>query len=515
MRYCKDAIENIIAQCISGGQYWGGSWSLNGETYTISNSVYPGNPLAPTDDGGPVDDTGPITAAPAPTSGPEAFTTTTQNIDGLTTNSQTTTSVQGHETVLPIWFVGPDIGIIVIPGAGVPVGAPIPPPPSQGPLHINPEGQVEEGVDSRDDDDEDLSTSATTSSCAQCSDCPDLDSQYDDVPEDDSDYDLSPIDPDVWKSLDDSRAAATDTVPAPTVVPIDEPGCQDAADTVKDDLSKWTSKGRSIRLPDDTYPQVNDILYMLRQTVCDGSCKAPDKIDSKYVAVYQEGARCEVSVGISAEIEVYVNRDTWPEANKDFGTIWQQCWDSTQHIIDKCVDNQAKEGWWNGNHAYQYYSAGLRSLNDGNAHHTQKGIQISNFLMPSTEGLECHKHCCIFLDSYADNPEWCEANCNGACTSKVRRQDRKLRHGVSRSDFSRADEAPVSHLLKRESVGDVNGCRLQYTLPGYPSAGRAIAAGVPSIWFDVDSSQNCDNPSLLRANAAVSRGGYNSKSTSP
>ncbi|RBQ73022.1 hypothetical protein VDGD_21430 [Verticillium dahliae] len=54
----------------------------------------------------------------------------------------------------------------------------------------------------------------------------------------------------------------------------------------------------------------------------------------------------------------------WPENNNNFNTIWQQCWDSIENIIDKCVDNQAKSGWWNGNHVYQFYKAGVRQLND-------------------------------------------------------------------------------------------------------------------------------------------------------
>ena len=48
---CSAGFDNIVTQCISSGTYWGGDWSLNGATFSISNSVSDGsNPLvgAPT-----------------------------------------------------------------------------------------------------------------------------------------------------------------------------------------------------------------------------------------------------------------------------------------------------------------------------------------------------------------------------------------------------------------------------------------------------------------------------------
>jgi hypothetical protein len=56
IQYCTDAMQNIIDQCITGGNYWGGRWSLNGFSYSIYNSIYdqnPNNPLMPQDAGGP------------------------------------------------------------------------------------------------------------------------------------------------------------------------------------------------------------------------------------------------------------------------------------------------------------------------------------------------------------------------------------------------------------------------------------------------------------------------------
>jgi hypothetical protein len=41
LQYCEAAFDDIITQCIEGGNYWGGTWSLNGETYSIYDSEYP------------------------------------------------------------------------------------------------------------------------------------------------------------------------------------------------------------------------------------------------------------------------------------------------------------------------------------------------------------------------------------------------------------------------------------------------------------------------------------------
>jgi hypothetical protein len=41
LQYCEAAFDDIITQCIDGSNYWGGTWSLNGETYSIYDSEYP------------------------------------------------------------------------------------------------------------------------------------------------------------------------------------------------------------------------------------------------------------------------------------------------------------------------------------------------------------------------------------------------------------------------------------------------------------------------------------------
>jgi hypothetical protein len=56
LQYCTDAFNHIISQCITGGNYWGGRWSLSGFSYSIYNSTHdqnPNNPLGPNHAGGP------------------------------------------------------------------------------------------------------------------------------------------------------------------------------------------------------------------------------------------------------------------------------------------------------------------------------------------------------------------------------------------------------------------------------------------------------------------------------
>lgn len=47
--YCTVGINQILGICIRDGNTYGGTFSEDGETYTISNSIYPNNPLNPDD----------------------------------------------------------------------------------------------------------------------------------------------------------------------------------------------------------------------------------------------------------------------------------------------------------------------------------------------------------------------------------------------------------------------------------------------------------------------------------
>ncbi|KAL8662636.1 MAG: hypothetical protein Q9168_008231, partial [Polycauliona sp. 1 TL-2023] len=107
LQSCQDGFKNIIDQCISNGNYWGGTWSLNGFTYAIYNSIYPANGLAPSDEGGPTSTGG---GGPGPTttdSGQFAPTTLSQyaTLQDETTVTTTTTR-DGVPIIFPI-IIGP------------------------------------------------------------------------------------------------------------------------------------------------------------------------------------------------------------------------------------------------------------------------------------------------------------------------------------------------------------------------------------------------------------------------
>ncbi|KAF9695592.1 hypothetical protein EKO04_006435 [Ascochyta lentis] len=180
LRHCQEAFNNIISQCIQNSHTWGDGWSLDNESYNITNSVYPANALGPNDDGGvPLSVSSSTTAAPTTTSSPAIalgpqtgietgmFATTTSSINGLTANSFTSTFANGHPTVLPIWFVGLGIGIMVIPAAGVIPGGVIPPPPGFPPLTID----SNRGLQTVTSDDNPKTSTSSLSSSSFCPDC--------------------------------------------------------------------------------------------------------------------------------------------------------------------------------------------------------------------------------------------------------------------------------------------------------------------------------------------------------
>jgi hypothetical protein len=83
LQICNEGFHNIIDLCITGGNYWGGEWSLNGFKYTITNAIYdqtPNNPLAPGDAGGPPAISLSTTAAAA--APPAGATVVTETVDG-------------------------------------------------------------------------------------------------------------------------------------------------------------------------------------------------------------------------------------------------------------------------------------------------------------------------------------------------------------------------------------------------------------------------------------------------
>lgn len=160
--------------------------------------------------------------------------------------------------------------------------------------------------------------------------------------------------------------------PAQLATPISEPICrvQENLGSIPQNLS--TTDGQV---------SPNSLLYRIRQMVCNSTCSNPQGIPSNDVAISQSNTDyCEISVGVTNTLEAWVYTKFPPT-----GVEQQECWNSTQNIIERCVQNQANTGWWNGDHWYQFYQLGFRPLNDpGSIHVSSSSSSITAFLTTTT-----------------------------------------------------------------------------------------------------------------------------------
>lgn len=138
--------------------------------------------------------------------------------------------------------------------------------------------------------------------------------------------------------------------------PISSPACS------KNSVAK-IPKGFKV---DDGNSDANDLLYRMREKLCNNDCSAPRGIQSgsNTISIGQNSGMtdCEINVAVSSDAEAYCYR-SYPAV----GVQWQECWDATQNIIDQCVAQAPNEGWWNGDHAYQFYKCGYRPRNSDGA----------------------------------------------------------------------------------------------------------------------------------------------------
>ncbi|KAG8528285.1 uncharacterized protein KY384_007202 [Bacidia gigantensis] len=160
-----------------------------------------------------------------------------------------------------------------------------------------------------------------------------------------------------------SAALSTPTDPAPvqSTYPIQSPGCQVAS-------SPLAAPPVLLFLSDGSNATLDQLLYLLQEPICTGTCKIPEGIPSNVAAATGDGNYCEIAVAISDSVEGWMFTNSPPT-----GVEAEECWVSTQDIIDDCVKADfSKHGWWNGDHVYQYYEAGYRALNSPSAKHTSK-----------------------------------------------------------------------------------------------------------------------------------------------
>lgn len=160
------------------------------------------------------------------------------------------------------------------------------------------------------------------------------------------------------------------TTPSTPTTPIDSPTC-------------WNNnvpKVSPVLRIEAGHASPDDILFRMREVLCNDKCENPAGIDSKFVSLKPGPTSCEMYIAMSATVEAYFVR-TSPSQ----GSQWQQCWDSTENIINKCVNNGPNKGWWNGPDYGQFYEVGFRALDP--AHFPDAG-KSDGHLIPPCE-MEC------------------------------------------------------------------------------------------------------------------------------
>ena len=100
LKHCNDALNSIISTCVLGSADYGGIYSQDGETYNITNTIAPANPLIPgTDTGAPSTTSALPTTSSVPP--PPASVTTTAS-SGPPTPSQVKSNKQGSSLCLTL-----------------------------------------------------------------------------------------------------------------------------------------------------------------------------------------------------------------------------------------------------------------------------------------------------------------------------------------------------------------------------------------------------------------------------
>ncbi|KAI1381030.1 hypothetical protein F4677DRAFT_462136 [Hypoxylon crocopeplum] len=146
--------------------------------------------------------------------------------------------------------------------------------------------------------------------------------------------------------------------------PANNPTCGSKAST---GLAQYVLLGHH-QINDSANATPRQILYMMRETLCNDKCENPQYIQTKSVKTTQKGNDgCEISIALTGNMEAWAVRDTHSQ-----GDQWQDCWDSFANATDKCatMDTDAT-GWVNGPDDYEFFQIGYRSLNAQGALHSQ------------------------------------------------------------------------------------------------------------------------------------------------
>ncbi|OTA94074.1 hypothetical protein M434DRAFT_394977 [Hypoxylon sp. CO27-5] len=146
--------------------------------------------------------------------------------------------------------------------------------------------------------------------------------------------------------------------------PSKNPTCGDRASV---GLSQYTLLGHH-QISDGANATPREILYMMRETLCNNKCENPAKIPSKSVKATKKGQDgCEIAVALTGNMEAWAVRDL-----PSTGDEWQDCWDSLANATEKCTDmTNSATGWVNGPDDYEFFQIGYRALNGQGSLHSQ------------------------------------------------------------------------------------------------------------------------------------------------
>jgi len=119
----------------------------------------------------------------------------------------------------------------------------------------------------------------------------------------------------------------------------------------------------------------NQLLYSMREVLCNNQCVAPTGIPDAAMAATPDGDGCEIAIAIPDNVEAYAYRGTGSQ-----GLEWQDCWDSLANITEQCVRNGPNVGWVNGPNIYEFFQTGFRPINGAGNRHPNKTLSSDSGL---------------------------------------------------------------------------------------------------------------------------------------
>lgn len=126
------------------------------------------------------------------------------------------------------------------------------------------------------------------------------------------------------------------TNPTHSTYPIYSPGCQTAS-------TPRPVPPIFFQTENGIYNSYN-LFYTMRRQICSNSCSRPDGIPRDVMVAAGDGNWCEISIGVSEDLEVYMYTGTPSQ-----GAEWVGCWNATENIIESCIKgDSSKTGWSNG-----------------------------------------------------------------------------------------------------------------------------------------------------------------------